>query len=267
MSPRVIKETPTEIIYQATYEISVPKPPVSGADLPSEDGIPLDSNWQRAQIDLLIELLSLHWAERQDFYVGGNMFIYYSPQRLKSEDVRGPDFFVVTGVDRTKIRRSWVVWEEDGKYPDVIIELVSPSTRANDEGSKKRLYERTFRTPEYFLYYPDEQKLLGWHLVEGQYELMTADEAGRLWSHQLQLWLGTWVGYSHNGEYNTWLRFYTEDGQLVPSSRELATIEAQARAEAEAQAAAEAQARTEAEARIADLEAEIARLKGKPAAD
>jgi Uma2 family endonuclease len=271
MSAQVIRETATEFVYRNTveYEMTVPKILISAADLPAEDGIPLDSNWQRAQIDLLIELINIYWADRSDFYAGGNMFIYYSPKRLKSEDVRGPDFFVVRGVDKLQKRRSWVAWEEDSKLPHVIVELVSPSTRLEDEGRKKSLYEQTFRTPEYYLYYPDEEKLVGWQLVGGVYQPLKPDERGWLWSDQLGLWLGTEPGYSRNYEYNTWLRFFDGNGRLVPSYSELATeaevravAEAQARAEAEARAAAEAQARAEAEARIAALEAELAQLKG-----
>jgi hypothetical protein len=170
--------------------------------------------------------------------------------------VRGPDFFVVKGVDKAQIRRSWIVWEEDGQHPHVIVELVSPSTQAEDEGRKKKLYEQTFRTPEYFLYYPDEQRLVGWRLVGGVYEPMKADERGWLWSDQLGLWLGGWIGYSNDGEYNTWVRFYEAGGQLIPTHKETAI-------ETKAQVETEATARLEAEARIAALEAEIARLKGQ----
>jgi Uma2 family endonuclease len=268
MTTHIIKETATELIYTDTYEVTftVPKPP-SGADLPAEDGIPLESNWQRAQINLLIDIINHHWQERLDFYAGGNMFIYYSAQRLKREDALGPDFFVVKGVDKARIRHSWVVWEEGGKYPDVIIELVSPSTRQADESHKKERYEHVFHTPEYFLYYPDEQRLAGWQLVGGAYEPITPDDRKRLWSNELGLWLATWPGYSNNGEYNTWLRFYDEQGVLVPTEAEAATAraeaEAQARIEAEARATVEAQARAEAEAKIAALEAELARLKGR----
>ncbi|MFN8456902.1 MAG: Uma2 family endonuclease [Anaerolineae bacterium] len=265
MPLQIIRETATELVYRDTYEVEmvVPKPLVSGADLPYEDGVPLESNWQRAQMDLLIDLISLHWAGRTDFYAGGNMFIYYSQNRLKREDAHGPDFFVVKGVDKLKVRRSWVVWEEDGQYPNVIVELISPSTRREDEGRKKELYQNTFRTPEYFLCYPDEQRVVGWRLVEGRYEPMTPDERGWLWSQQLEVWLGLWTGYSDNYEYNTWLRFYEPNGTLIPDSRErMAEAEANAQAaEARAQAA---EARAEAEAaRRAEVEAKLRELEGK----
>ncbi len=63
-----------------------------------------------------------------------------------------------------------MVWEEDGKYPDLIVELLSDSTAEVDHTVKKRLYAETFRTPEYFWYDPDGQEFAGFALVKGQYE-------------------------------------------------------------------------------------------------
>ena len=42
-----------------------------------------------------------------------------------NRDFRGPDFFVVLDVDGEVDRKSWIVWEENGRYPDVIVELMS----------------------------------------------------------------------------------------------------------------------------------------------
>ena len=47
-------------------------------DLPGSDGEPLENERERLQINLGIESLNHHWRERNDFYVGGNMFVYYS---------------------------------------------------------------------------------------------------------------------------------------------------------------------------------------------
>lgn len=60
------------------------------------------------------------------------MFIYYSSKQAKNNDFRGPDFFAVLNVDGNRSRQGWVVWEEEGRYPDVIIELMSPSTKNVD---------------------------------------------------------------------------------------------------------------------------------------
>jgi hypothetical protein len=42
----------------------------------------------------------------------------FSSAQVPNRDFRGADFFVVLGVDGTD-RPGWVVWEENGRYPDV----------------------------------------------------------------------------------------------------------------------------------------------------
>lgn len=89
---------------------------------------PLETELHLKQMILLIQCLEWLWQNRDDFYAAGNMTIYYSPYQLKSEDFRGPDFFVVLGTQR-KIRNSWVVWHEGGKYPNVIVEILERQYR------------------------------------------------------------------------------------------------------------------------------------------
>src|SRR5262245_40819051 len=129
--------------------------------LPETDGIPMDSPWHRAQTSLSIRLLTFRWQDREDFFVGGNMFLYYGLN--KGDQFAGPDFFYVSGVERRRPRLFWAVWDEGGRYPDLIIEYLSPSTAENDLTIKKTLYERTFRTPEYYCYDPATTHLDGWH--------------------------------------------------------------------------------------------------------
>ena len=235
------------------------------ADLPEEDGIPLESNWHCIQINLLVELTHQLWAKRADYFAGGNMFLYFSARQARTLDYRGPDFFVVKGVESKSERRSWKTWEEDGRFPDVIVELLSPRTATADLTTKKQLYERTFRTPEYFAYDPDARQLQGWRLEHGYHELQP-NEHGWLWSEELQVWLGKWEG-DYEAVRATWLRFYTRAGELTPTGEETAAARAEAevaaRREAEARAATEAVARRETEARAAAAEAELARLRAE----
>ncbi|HEX4334978.1 MAG TPA: Uma2 family endonuclease [Polyangiaceae bacterium] len=106
----------------------IPTPPRS-EDLVFDDGEPLESARHRQQMEVLIQSFELAWADRQDFYARGNMFLYFSETQSHRNDFRGPDFFVVLGTDRRE-RKGWVVWEEDGKAPDVIIELLSESSES-----------------------------------------------------------------------------------------------------------------------------------------
>lgn len=186
------------------------------------DEPPMESDGHRKQMNILIRALETWFEEREDFYVSGNLTIYYSPNPLKSEDFRGPDFFFVWGVER-KERRSWVVWQEEGKYPNVIIEILSDSTAATDKGLKKQIYQDTFRTPEYFWFDPKTLQLKGFELVRGRYEELDANERGWLWSQELELYLGV---------YEARLRFFSAEGQLVPIPEEMLEAERQ-RAESE----------------------------------
>ncbi|MEO1148351.1 MAG: Uma2 family endonuclease [Cyanobacteria bacterium J06638_22] len=200
------------------------------------DEPPLESDLHRDQIDLLIRLLRWLWRDRQDYYVSGNTTIYYSPHQRKTHKFRGPDFFVVLGVANHP-RRSWAVWEENGKYPHVIIELLSNSTAKVDRGLKKELYQETFRTPDYFWFHPETLEFQGFHLVAGRYEPLEPNEQGWLWSAQLGLYLGI---------RDRQLRFFTPEGILIPTPEEMATAEQQ-RVEAERQRAEAANQRAEAE--------------------
>ncbi|NET36036.1 MAG: Uma2 family endonuclease [Cyanothece sp. SIO1E1] len=216
------------------------------------DEPPLETELHLRQMILLLECLEWWWREgqtpapegqRQDFYAGGNMTIYYSPRQRKSEYFRGPDFFVVLGTE-PKPRKSWTVWEEGGKYPNVIVELLSESTADKDRGEKKEIYQDIFRTPDYFWFDPNDLEFRGFHLIDGRYQDLQPNDQGWLWSQQLGLYLGVWQQK---------LRFFTASGLLVPTPRETAEAEQQ-QAEAERQRAEAEQQRAEAEQQRAEAE-------------
>jgi Uma2 family endonuclease len=170
----------------------------------------LESSLHLQQLLLLLKCLDWLWRDRTDYFAAGNLTVYYSPRQKKSEDFRGPDFFVVLDTEK-RSRKSWTVWEEEGKYPHVIIEWLSDSTAATDRGFKKQLYQDTFRTHDYFWFDPVSLEFQGFHLVDGQYEALQPNAAGQLWSQQLGLYLGI---------YEQQLRFFKADGALVLTPEE-----------------------------------------------
>ncbi|MEG4346745.1 Uma2 family endonuclease [Microcoleus sp. A003_D6] len=169
------------------------------------------------QIILLLNCLEWLWRDRNNFYAAGNLTLYYCSKQLKSKDFRGSDFFVVLGTER-KTRKSWVVWDEEGKYPNIIVEILSPKTADTDKNFKKQLYQDTFRTHDYFWFDPETLELAGFHLVDGEYQPIAPNEFGYLRSQQLDLSLGICSGK---------LRFFTVEGELVPTPEEVAEREAQ----------------------------------------
>lgn len=257
-----------------------PELAVLALDLPDSDGEPMENEREIFQIDLTYKALEQYWHDRQDFYMGGNMFVYYSAQQARqilAEEAeparprrafRGPDLFVVLDVDGSFRRQKWVVWDEGGRYPDVIFEFLSPSTRRADQTTKMTLYEQTFKTHEYYWYDPFEPRTLqGWQLHAGRgYQAMTPDARGWIWSPALQLWIGRWDGI-YRRDQTTWLRFYDAEGRLVLTSEEMAEQRAESaeqRAESAEQRAESAEQQAAAlRARAEAVEAELARLRGE----
>ncbi|WP_449416671.1 Uma2 family endonuclease [Phormidium nigroviride] len=196
-------------------------------NLITDDGEPMESNNHRISMNLLIQSLKYHWRDRSDFFVGGNMFVYYSANQVKNQDFKGPDFFVVLDVDGTINRDAWIAWEEDSRLPDVVVELMSPSTAEVDLTTKKNIYERKLKTQDYFVYEPNTAtSLRGWTLINRRYQSLSPNEQGRLYCESLGLWLGVWEGKVENCQGN-WLRFFDREGNLVLMGDEAETQRAE----------------------------------------
>jgi len=176
------------------------------------DEPPLETYLHLQQLILLMSSLEWFWREREDFFAAGNLTIYYSSQQKKSEHFRGPDFFVVLGTEKRLDRKSWVVWQEGGRYPDVIVEILSDSTAKTDRGEKKQIYQDIFRAPNYFWFEPFTLEFQGFRLVGGKYQPIEPNEQGWLWSSRLELYLGI---------YEQKLRYFTSSGELVPMAEEV----------------------------------------------
>ena len=112
-------------------------------ELPYDDGDVMETERHKEQMNLLIDSLKAYWKDSRKYYAGGNMFVHFELNSAKQ--FKGPDFFLVTDVDGRE-RKSWVVWQENMRFPDVIIELLSDSTRETDKKEKKKLYAQVFGT-------------------------------------------------------------------------------------------------------------------------
>jgi Uma2 family endonuclease len=238
--------------------VPYPRSPPSSAELVCDDGEPMESARHHQQMMVLIESLEDAWQGRDDFYVGGNMFLYFSETQTRRNDFRGPDVFVALNTTRRE-RRAWVVWEENGKAPDVIIELLSEKTEKIDRGEKMRVYGRSLKVGEYFLFDPFSGVLEGYELdvLHGIYVAKAADSEGRLRCEQMDLWLGK-VRSTLYAVEASWLRWMKSDGLVLAMPSERADAETR-RADAETRRADAEAERADAETRRADAEAERAR--------
>jgi Uma2 family endonuclease len=218
-------------------------------ELPCDDGEPMETARHRDQMTLLIESLKSYWSERTDYYVGGNMFVHYDPTNARRS--RGPDFFLVMDVENRE-RKSWVVWHEGMRFPDVIIELLSDSTRKVDKGEKKALYARLFRTAEYYLFDPYSQEFTGYRLHGVDYQEVEPDAEGRIHSAMTDLSLGV---------KEDWLRWFTAEGDLLPTPQESAAYALQQAEQATRQAEQERKRAEQAEQLLKEYQRRFGHLE------
>ena len=237
-------------------------------DYPSSDGKPMtESEAQFLPLTYAALALREHFEQRDDVYVGANMFLYFEENNPRA--VVAPDVFVVVGAPK-HVRDSYLLWNEP-KGPDFVLEITSRSTRHQDQGRKKRIYA-SLGVGEYFLFDPTgdylRPRLQGFVLRQGRYERLPAVRLPHgepsLSSEAVGLHLVV------RGEE---LRLYDPDKghDLLSYSEERATRKAAearaAKAEAmrkaaEHRAAKEEAARKAAEARIAELEAHLRNSRG-----
>ena len=215
----------------------------------------MESSQHYMQLMLLVICLEWLWRNSNDYFIGASLSIYYSRQQLKNREFRGPDFFLVKQTQK-RPRKSWVVWEENGQYPHLIIELLSDSTARVDRNLKKRLYQDNFRIPEYFWFDPETFEFMGFRLQNNQYEEIQLNNQGWRWSQQLELYLGV--------DENQ-LRYFTANGERVPTPQEAARQEQLVARQAQLQAQqAESQVQqAESRAQQAQLQAQQAQLQAQ----
>ncbi|RKU31610.1 Uma2 family endonuclease [Candidatus Poribacteria bacterium] len=173
---------------------------------PESDGKPMAET--EVHRDLMIDFIQIlkDYFINEDVCVSGNMFMYYEEGDPKKSVA--PDVFVVCGIEK-KQRRIYRIWEE-GRSPDFILEVASPSTFPDDIGPKKDLYESVLKVKEYFIYDPLGQvvpSFIGYRLIDSVYhEIDFVD--GRLLSTILGLELGEYMGELrlYDPEKTEWLK-------------------------------------------------------------
>jgi Uma2 family endonuclease len=156
---------------------------------PESNGNPItETDKHRRELTAIIEALIAYFGKDPNVYVSGNLMLYYE-EGNPSASV-SPDVFVVKGVGKQE-RRIYKLWEE-GKAPDLVIELTSRSTRLEDLGNKRALYSE-LGVKDYFLYDPLEEylkpPLQGYRLRGADYETLRADADGKFHSDILNLHL------------------------------------------------------------------------------
>jgi Uma2 family endonuclease len=260
----------------APIALSSPEP---DEHYPESDGKPMAETEVHVQcLSDVREVLRAFFRLVMDVYVGANMQLYY--ERGNPRRSVAPDIFLVRGIPK-RVRPTYRTWEE-GKPPDFVLEITSDSARREDLVTKYRLYE-WLGVGEYFLYDPLgdylRPSLQGHRLVGGRYQRLEPTAGGGLLSAVLGLELrrrddgagDPFAFDTHRASSSTRALhgLHILDPQTecwLPTPDELAMAldaEVQARRQAEARANAEAVAHQRAADELAQLRAEIARLRGQ----
>ncbi len=200
---------------------------------PIEDGMQ-----QEEDITTLAYILREHFKGQTDVFVSAGGFLFFDP--TNKNRLVTPDCYIALGVDPEFIKTmpNYLIWEA-GKPPDFVVEVASPSTAANDLGSKRTLYASLGIT-EYWRFDPTGgdiygQPLTGEGLVDGTYQPFPrhSDEDGSLWAHSQVLNLDFYwppeerfrIKDSATGEWLNTLGQEKEARRLAEAARQTAEAE------------------------------------------
>ena len=249
----------------AATEADVPtlRSPATAATAPKPDEVEYpEGHWVAQSVSHGVAVrqaataLDCHFQKREDVLVAIELVVYF--QRGQAEAKLQPDVQVVFGVGRAN-RSSFKVWEE-GKAPDFVLEVASPSTADKDARLKAREYAR-IGVREYWRLDPEGTLMSS--PLEGY--VLSGDRYGRVEpvaSAGERLYLQSQV-------LGMELRSRRQAGATVLVFRDratreefdgaLATAEQQRRA-AESRASAEAERASAAEARVRAAEEQLRNL-------
>jgi Uma2 family endonuclease len=247
-------------MFQFKYPVEQSEPPrlpkemlPTMYDLPSEDpeepGLP--DEFHDLQPQLLSRTCRPPNCSPGQMFTGTDINLYYDIRH--SRWYKRPDWFLAIGVPRLyqdiDMRLSYVIWQEE-VTPQVVVELLSPGTEAEDLGEnvqqediipsspddivtetelvkqkppkKWEVYEQILQIPYYIVFSRYTNRVRAFTLVESRYQEITLDpNKPQVWIPQIELGLGLW-----QGEYELvnrlWLRWYDATGNWVLTDTEQA---------------------------------------------
>lgn len=181
----------------------------SAEELPDSDDTPVDNELQELIPGLLKAVLALIWQDRSDWFFGIDMGVYFHPD----EPPLVPDGFLSLGVERfydENLRPSYVIWDEGGRVPIWVLEVVS-KTRNHEYQQKKQAYAR-LGVLYYTIYAPlrrKKERLEVYRLTAGEYQRQLGNP---VWMPELELGIGS-DRASYQGITREWLYWFDRQGQ------------------------------------------------------
>jgi len=247
----------------------LPKTLPDHTQLPESDGTFVKNFQEHPQSILLTESIEPILQQRHPdghYAIGQDSGIYWRLTDPPERGAEAPDWFYVADVLPTldgKMRRSYVLWQEIVS-PLIALEFVSGN------GSEERdrtpyqgkfwVYEQAIHIPFYGIYEVEKASVEVYHLLEGRYHLLAANDRGHYPIPPMGVELGIWQGRYKNVEL-PWLRWWDSQGNLLLTGEERAEQECQL-AEQERQLAEQERQRAEQERQRAErAEQENVRLR------
>ncbi|MDB5310577.1 MAG: hypothetical protein JWO38_4779 [Gemmataceae bacterium] len=131
---------------------------------PSSDGKRMaDDTLQFQWITTIQGNLDLLFRNDPTVFVAGDNLVY--PVEREPGICQAPDIYVVFGREKGH-RSSYRVWEE-GIFPQVVFEILSPSNTAHEMNGKRHFYNR-YGAEEYYIYDPEDPTFEAWTRTEGR---------------------------------------------------------------------------------------------------
>ena len=184
---------------------------------PMDDDEPLaESEHQLFPLTYAHAALRSWYEDDSTTWVGADMFLYYEEGIPSS--VVAPDVFVVKRTHKRHLRNIFQTWVE-GRVPELVLEVMSPTSVRRDTVTKYELYER-LGVREYWLYDPTEEgvlepRLRGYVLVGGEYRPVEVREVDGMYVGVSDV-LG--LEFHATGE---WFRFFDPvSGEYLPDQQE-----------------------------------------------
>lgn len=197
-------------------------------ELPESDGTFVKNFQEHPQSILLTDSINSTLQKIHpdgQYAIGQDCGIYWRLTEPLEKGAEAPDWFYVANVPpmlNGKFRRSYVLWQE---YiaPLIVLEFVSgDGAEERDKtpfNGKFWVYEQAIRVPFYGIYEVQKASVEVYHLVNGRYELLPANERGHYPILPLGVELGIWEG-QYNNMQAPWLRWWDLQGNLLLHSGE-----------------------------------------------
>jgi hypothetical protein len=136
--------------------------------------------------------------------------------------VKAPDWAYIPQINvaRSQVVRSYTP-RLQGEIPVLVLEFLSDtdggeySVKETYPPGKFFYYEQILQVPNYGIFDVETGILELYRLGESRrYRLESANEQGRFWMPEMELFLGVWQGNRENRQGN-WLRWWDEEGNLL----------------------------------------------------